>query len=42
MRVYPLRRVLPLSKKYTLFLLQKPNLHKRSYATRDALGVKLA
>jgi hypothetical protein len=33
MRVYLLRRVLPLSKKYTLFLLPNPNLHKRSYAT---------
>ena len=31
--MYLLRRVLPLSKKYTLLLLQKPNLHKRSYAT---------
>jgi len=36
MRVYLLRRVLPLSKKHTLFLLQNPNLHKRSYATRPS------
>jgi hypothetical protein len=39
MRVYLLRRVLPLPKKYTLFPFPKPNLHKRSYATEAYIAL---